>query len=47
VIYAVNHRVVGNVAQLRETLRGMKSGQAAVLTIEREGHLIYVPIELD
>jgi serine protease Do len=47
VIYAVNHRVIGNVAELRETLSRMKSGQAAVLTVEREEHLIYVPIELD
>lgn len=47
VIYSVNRRVIGSVAQLRETLGGMKSGDAAVLTIEREGHLIYVPIELD
>jgi serine protease Do len=47
VIYAVNHRIVGNVAQLRETMSDLKSGQAAVLTIEREQHLIYVPIELD
>jgi len=46
VIYAVNHRVIGSVGQLRDTLGGMKSGQAAVLTIEREGHLLYIPIEL-
>src|ERR1700685_2473167 len=37
VIYAVNHRVIGTVDQLRETLSSMKSGGAAVLTIEREG----------
>jgi serine protease Do len=47
VIYSVNRRLIGSVAQLRNTLGGMKSGEAAVLTIEREGHLIYVPIELD
>ncbi|HEX3682442.1 MAG TPA: trypsin-like peptidase domain-containing protein [Bryobacteraceae bacterium] len=47
VIYAVNHRVIDNVAQLRSTLDGMKSGEAAVLTIEREGHLLYVAIELE
>jgi serine protease Do len=47
VIYGVNHRVIGNVDQLRDTLHGMKAGDAAVLTIEREGHLIYVAIELD
>jgi serine protease Do len=46
-IYAVNHRVIGSVEQLRQTLGSMRSGQAAVLTIEREGHILYVPIELD
>jgi hypothetical protein len=35
------------VAQLRETLGAMKSGQAVVLLVERSGHLIYVPLELD
>jgi serine protease Do len=47
VIYGLNHRVIGSVEQLRDTLRAMKAGDAAVLTIEREGHLIYVAIELD
>ena len=47
VIYEVNHHVVGNVAELRQTLGAMKSGQAVVLLIEREGHLIYVALELD
>lgn len=47
VIYGVNHRVIGSVDQLRRTLHEMKTGDAAVLTVEREGHLIYVPIELD
>jgi serine protease Do len=46
-IYAVNHRVIGGVEQLRDTLGAMKSGQPAVLTVEREGHILYVPIELD
>ncbi len=47
VIYSVNHHVIGNVAELRGVLDNMKSGQAAVLLVEREGHLIYVPLELD
>jgi serine protease Do len=46
-IYGVNHRVIAGVEQLRQTLRGMKAGDAAVLTVEREGHLLYLPIELD
>jgi serine protease Do len=47
VIYAVNHRVIGSVEQLRQALGAMRSGQAAVLTIEREGHILYMAIELD
>ena len=47
VIYQVNHDVISNVAQLRQTLESMKSGAAAVLLVERDGHLIYVPLELD
>ncbi|MGA8027756.1 MAG: trypsin-like peptidase domain-containing protein [Bryobacteraceae bacterium] len=47
VIYAVNRRVIGSVDQLRSVLDAMKSGEPAVLLIERDGHLIYVPLELD
>lgn len=47
VIYSVNHTIVSDVAQLRSVLAGMKSGQPAVLLVEREGHLLYVPLELD
>lgn len=47
VIYAVNRRVVSSVAQLRGVLDNMKSGSAAVLLLERDGHLLYVPLELD
>jgi serine protease Do len=46
-IYSVNRHVVSNVAQLKQTLGAMKPGEAAVLLIEREGRLLYVPIELD
>ena len=46
-IYSVNRHVISNVAQLKQTLGAMKPGQAAVLLIEREGHLLYVPLELD
>jgi serine protease Do len=47
VIYAANRQVVSGVEQLRQTLGAMKSGQSVVLLVERSGHLIYVPIELD
>lgn len=46
-IYSVNRRVVENVGQLQASMNGLKSGQAAVLLVEREGKLIYVPIEIE
>jgi S1-C subfamily serine protease len=46
-IYGVNRQVVSGVEQLRTVLSRMKSGQAAVLLVEREGHLIYVAMQLD
>jgi len=47
VIYSVNRNVINNVAQLRQILESIKPGQPAVLLVERDGHLIYVPLELD
>jgi serine protease Do len=47
VIYSVNRKVVSSVAQLRQILSSMQSGQPAVLLIEREGRLLYVPMQLD
>jgi serine protease Do len=47
VIYSVNRRVISNVADLRGAVQKLKPGQAAVLLIEREGHLLYIPLELD
>lgn len=47
VIYSVNRQVISSVAQLRQVLESIKSGQAAVLLVERDDHLIYVPLELD
>jgi S1-C subfamily serine protease len=43
----VNRRIVNNVNELRETLGAMKTGEAAVLLIERDAHLMYLPLELD
>ncbi len=47
VIYGMNRHVIANVAQLRSEIARLKSGQPAVLLVEREGHLIYIPLELD
>ncbi len=47
VIYSVNRVVVNGVAQLRQYLGTLKSGQPMILLVEREGHLLYIPLELD
>ncbi len=47
VIYGVNRQVINSVAQLRQVLGRIKPGDPAVLLVERSGHLIYVPLELD
>jgi serine protease Do len=47
IIYEVNRHVVANVDELRNTLQNMKSGDAVVLLVERDGRLVYVPLELN
>ncbi len=47
VIYSVNRDVINNVAQLKQYLDSKKSGDSLVLLVEREGHLLYVPMQLD
>jgi len=47
VIYEINRQVVNGVAGLRHSLSQMKSGQSIVLLVERSGHLLYVPLQLD
>ncbi len=47
VIYEVNRRVVNGVEALRTVLGRAKSGQSLVLLIERNGHLMYIPLQLD
>lgn len=47
VIYEINRHVVGGVDALRDALSRMKGGQSVVLLIERSGHLMYIPLELD
>ena len=47
VIYSVNRQTISGVAQLRDLLKNMKSGDPAVLLVERSGHLIYIPLQLD
>ena len=47
VIYEINRSPAVTVKFLRDTLEAMKPGDAAVLQIEREGKLMYIPIELE
>ena len=47
VIYSLNRHVISNVAQLRADVSQVKPGQSAVLLVERDGHLIYIPLEFD
>lgn len=47
VIYEINHTPTVSLKVVRETLDGMKSGDAAVLQVERDGSLMYIPIELE
>jgi serine protease Do len=47
VIYSVNRQTVASVSQLRDMLTRFKSGDAAVLLVERNSHLIYIPLQLD
>ena len=47
VIYEINRSVVNGVEALRHSLSQMKSGQSLVVLVERNGHLIYVPLQLD
>jgi serine protease Do len=47
VIYEINRQVVTGVAGLRHSLSQMKGGQSVVLLVERSGHLLYVPLQLD
>ena len=47
VIYEVNRQVVNGVKALRTALGRLKSGQSVVLLVERNGQLIYIPLQLD
>lgn len=44
-IYEVNRQVISSVRELRSALDVLKPGDAAVLLVERQGHLIYLPLE--
>lgn len=47
VIYGVNGKSVGNLAELRGAIAAVKPGGAAVLQVEREGRLMYLAFALE
>jgi serine protease Do len=47
VIYEMNHSPTLTVKFLRDKLSSMKPGDSVVLQVEREGKLMYVPLELE
>ena len=47
VIHTANRTTVGTVEDLRAALRALKSGDAVVLGVEREGGLLFLPFELN
>jgi len=47
VIYAINNEPTATVASLTTALGQMKSGDAAVLQVERDGQLMYVAFEME
>lgn len=47
VIYEINHTPTTSVKLLRDALDAMKSGDDAVLQVERQGRLLYIGIELE
>jgi serine protease Do len=47
VVYGVNRQLVTSVAGLKQILQSLEPGSSAVLTLEREGEILYVPVEFD
>jgi serine protease Do len=47
VIYEINHSPTLTVKFLRDRLNSMKAGDSVVLQIERDGKLMYIPLELE
>jgi S1-C subfamily serine protease len=47
VIYAINNEPTSSIAALSTALGQMKSGDAAVLQVERDGALMYVAFEME
>jgi S1-C subfamily serine protease len=47
IIHALNTKPIDSVETLRRAVRALKSGDAVVLQIERDGGLQYLPFEME
>jgi S1-C subfamily serine protease len=47
VIHAVNSEPITTIAALRQALEKLKPSDPTVLQIERDGHMMYVDLELE
>lgn len=47
VIHSLNTTPITSVDSLREAVKGLKSGAAVVLQVERDGGLLYLPFEME
>jgi S1-C subfamily serine protease len=47
IIYVVNGQVVGNLAELKAAVAGLKDGDPVVVQLERQGLLMFVSFEID
>jgi serine protease Do len=47
VIFSVNRKIISSVTELKGLMDSLKSGNAAVLLVQREDNLVYVPLEVE
>ena len=47
IIHSLNNKAIDSVGTLRREVRALKSGDAVVLQIERDGGLQYLPFEME
>ena len=47
VIFSVNRKIISSVAELKSAVNGLKSGDPAVLLVQRDENLVYVALEID
>jgi S1-C subfamily serine protease len=47
IIYAVNGKEVGSIAELKAAVAGLQDGDPAAVQIERQGLLMFISFEID